>query len=224
MSLNAEGAARSAFHEAYTYLRQQIREGRLESGARVKAEDIAAELGLSRMPVREAIRQLDSEGLLTIRPNRGAVVTRLSPDELLELFEMRSALEGLAIRRAVRAFDEEALEELELRLSRLQRAQSDIDQWILKHNDFHDYICARSGGQRLFVEVQRLRTAVEPFLRMGLISASAAASTSVHRQLIEVIRTGDPDAAERVMRAHVLDTAHELLRLTQPAGEAAPRS
>src|ERR1017187_6467105 len=140
----------SAFAEAHRYLRPRIRDGRLRSGARIKADEIAQQLGLSRMPVREAIRQLDSEGLLTIRPNRGAVVTTLDPEEVLELFQMRSVLEGLAVRRAVERFDEDAFDELELRFNRLERAQNDLDQWIPKHNDFHDVICAHSGGRRLF--------------------------------------------------------------------------
>jgi len=205
--------ATSAFLEAYNYLRERIRDGRLKSGDRIKAEEIANELGISRMPVREAIRQLDSEGLVTIRPNRGAVVTVLNPDDILELFEMRSVLEGLAIRRATERFDEDALDELEMRLTRLSRAEHDFDQWVGRHNEFHDFICARSGGQRLFVDVQRLRTAVEPYLRLVLRSDLASGAVEEHRRLIEVIRAGDSGAAEETMREHILETAHDLIRM-----------
>jgi DNA-binding GntR family transcriptional regulator len=203
--------AASAYEQAYAFLRQRIRDGRLPGGARVKAEEAAAELGVSRMPVREAIRRLDSEGLLTIRPNRGAVVTALGPEEIVELFEMRAALEGVAIRRAVPRFDEDALVELELLLAGLERARRDVDRWIARHNEFHDLICARSGGRRLAAEVQRLRAAVEPYLRIGLDRAGADGGAAEHRALLEAIRGGDPDVAERVMREHVLSTAHELV-------------
>jgi DNA-binding GntR family transcriptional regulator len=203
----------SAFAEAYRYLRQRIRDGRLRSGARIKADEIAQQLGLSRMPVREAIRQLDSEGLLTIRPNRGAVVTTLDPEEVLELFQMRSVLEGLAVRRAVERFDEDAFDELELRFNRLERAQNDLDQWIPKHNDFHDVICAHSGGRRLFAQVQRLRTAVEPYLRIVLGPAEMGRAVVEHRELIEIIRRRDPDAAEAAMREHIISTRSDLMRV-----------
>lgn len=202
----------SAFAEAYRYLRQRIRDGRLASGTRIKADDIAQQLGLSRMPVREAIRQLDSEGLVTIRPNRGAVVTILDPEEVLELFQMRSVLEGLAVRRAIERFDEEAFDELELRFSRLERAQGDLDQWILRHNDFHDVICARSGGHRLFAQVQRLRTAIEPYLRIVLAQTEMDRTVIEHRELIEILRRRDAEAAEATMRDHILSTQYDLMR------------
>lgn len=203
-------ATATAYEQAYHFLRERIRDGRFGGGDRIKAEDIAVQLGVSRMPVREAIRQLDSEGLLTIRPNRGAVVTRLSRDEVRELFEMRAVLEGLVMRRAVERFDEDSFDELELRLVRLGRAGNDPDQWIERHSDFHDYICLRSGSQRLFAEVQRLRTAVEPYLRMTLVTPLAGGAVAEHRKLIDALRSGDPQSAENTMRDHVLSTAHDI--------------
>jgi DNA-binding GntR family transcriptional regulator len=218
MPLNAGTAANSAYAEAYEFLRDSIRDGRIQSGARIKAEDIAAQLGISRMPVREAIRQLDSEGLVTIRTNRGAVVTVLNADQVLELFQMRSVLEGLAVRRAIENFDDDAFEELTVRLTRLDRAKANFHEWIARHNEFHDYICALSKAQRLFTDVQRLRTAVEPYLRMVLGPMSGGAIAE-HRRIIDVIRQGDPAVAEEVMREHVLETAYDLIRLMSLSGE-----
>ena len=210
----------SAFTEAYRFLRQRIRDGRLPSGARIKAEEIAAELGLSRMPVREAIRQLDSEGLVTIKPNRGAAVTQLNADDIVELFEMRSVLEGLAIRRAIGRFDEDAFDELELLLVRLGRSQDDFDQWIARHNEFHDAICSRGGSPRLMAYIQRLRTAVEPYLRITLGTPRASGILEEHRLLVEAIRNGDPDAAEALMREHIRGTAGELVGLMSEGSAA----
>lgn len=203
--------ASSAWSEAYTYLRERIRNGQLKSGERVKAEDIAAQLGISRMPVREAMRQLDSEGLLTIRANRGAVVTVLDPGDILELFEMRSVLEGLAVRRAIDRFDADAFATLDMLLARLGNAQHDADLWISRHNEFHDFICAQAGARRLFTEVQRLRTAVEPYLRLVLRTPLSGGAVAEHRALIEVIRGGDPEAAEAAFRRHILETAYDLI-------------
>lgn len=84
----------TAEEEAYNFLLNAICGGRYRKGDRLIAEDIASEIGMSRMPVREAFRRLDAQGLVTLRPNRGAIVGGLDIDELHEVFEMRSALEG----------------------------------------------------------------------------------------------------------------------------------
>lgn len=199
--------ASSAQQQAYAYIHACIRDGRFAGGARIKPEEVASVLGLSRMPVREAIRQLDSEGLLTIRLNRGAVVTMLSSGELTELFEMRAVLEGLAMRTAVAAMDDDAFEEADLLLARMERARPDVGDWINRHEAFHDFLCRRSGRDRLIAEVARLRAAVAPYLRLSLHASSAAMDTAEHRLLVDVLRTGDPDRAEATMRNHVSSTA-----------------
>ena len=83
---------------AYRHILSRIRAGLLVPGARVRTEDVANEIGMSRQPVREAIRRLEAQGYVTSRPNRGAMVSKYTPDQLLELFEIRAALEGLAMR------------------------------------------------------------------------------------------------------------------------------
>lgn len=201
----------SAFHEAYRWMKQRIRDGRLRAGDRVKAEDVAAELGMSRMPVREAIRQLSSEGLLTLRPNRGAVVTELSADEILELFEMRAALEALAMRRAAERVTAAALEDLGVDLARLAAARGDVDLWMTRHDAFHERIAAIAGGAHLATELRRLRTAVEPYLRPGIAGQKIERAVPEHQRLIDALARRDPAAAEAEMREHVLETARELL-------------
>ncbi len=127
----------SAEAEAYAYLMQRIRRGVLAPGVRIRAEEVAEEIGMSRMPVREALRRLDSEGLVTLRPNRGAVVTGYEADEILELFEIRSVLEGLAARLAAPRFSAHQRDESMDRLTRMIRAEGDIDLWIARHQDLH---------------------------------------------------------------------------------------
>ncbi|GAB5376565.1 MAG: GntR family transcriptional regulator [Acuticoccus sp.] len=204
-------AAGSAQAQAYEHIRREIQSGRLAGGARVKPEDVAGVLGISRMPVREAIRQLDTEGFLTIRPNRGAVVTVLSQERLEELFEMRAVLEGLCARWAARRFDEDAFDELTLLLNRMNRA-TDSDQWIERHEAFHEYICAGSGRPMVAEEVRRLRAAVEPYLRIaGHKVALGELAAAQHGELIAVLRTGDGAKAEAAMRHHVDSTIGDFL-------------
>ena len=210
----------SAQQQAYFFLRDQIQAGRLAGGSRVKPEDVATELGISRMPVREAIRQLDTEGLLTIRPNRGAIVTVFSAGRLSELFEMRAVLEGLCARRAAANFDEDAADELTLLLNRLNRAQGKIDLWIERHEAFHDFICERADRPHVLTEVRKLRAAVEPYLRLSQTHpVTMGDSGRQHKELIDVMRTRDPDRAEAVMRHHIDSTAAEFIpALTHPPG------
>lgn len=215
--------SRSAQNLAYTLIRDRIRSGRLAGGARVIAEDIAAELALSRMPVREAIRQLDSEGLVTIRPNRGAVVVELNAQELVELFQMRAVLEGLAAREAVRRLDEDAEDQLFLALRRLRRAARAVDGFIGQHNALHAFICGLGtvGGAsgRLATETERLRAAVEPYLRLYFTHHGGAETTAAeHEELVEALLSRDPERAEAAMRRHVLSTATDLAALlSRPA-------
>jgi DNA-binding GntR family transcriptional regulator len=206
----SQTAPTSAQQQAYLFLREQIQAGRLAGGERIRLEDVAAELGVSRMPVREAIRQLDTEGLLTIRPNRGAVVTVFSPDHLTELFEMRAVLEGLCARRAAPSFDEDAGDELTLLVNRLNRAQGNPDLWIERHEAFHDFICRRAGRPHVLAEARRLRASVEPYLRLSLMRLNDETARQ-HRELVDVMLSRDPERAEAAMRHHVESTAADFL-------------
>ena len=101
-AMSAEAPLATAQQEAYLFLREQILSGELSAQARVNPADVADRLGISRMPVREALRQLDAEGLVIMRPNRRAFVASLSATEVEELFEIRTALEVMAVGYAVR--------------------------------------------------------------------------------------------------------------------------
>jgi DNA-binding GntR family transcriptional regulator len=212
----------SAQRLAYAHIRDRIRAGSLAGGERVVPEAIAAELSISRMPVREAIRQLDSEGLLTIRPNRGAIVTTLTPEEVLELFEMRSVLEGLAARKAAVLMDVDTEDQLFLILRRMGRATAiSVDAFIEQHNAFHEAIGARGGGTWLSAETKRLATAVEPYLRLYFTHLEKARFTvQEHVALLDALLTRDPDRAEAAMREHVLSTAPALVHVLRTAEQA----
>src|SRR4051812_15328338 len=129
----------SAQQEAYAYLLDGILAGTLAAGTRLKPIEIAKHLGISRMPVREAIRQLDAEGFTVSRPNRGAVVTTLSPDDMLELFEIRAALEALAARMAVSIISAKELDALRELNGRMNIAANDVEAWIARHEEFHAF-------------------------------------------------------------------------------------
>ncbi len=199
------------------YLRDEILSGRLAPGERIRPEVVAARLGLSRMPVREALHQLDAEGLVTLRANRGAIVTRYDPAELAEIFEMRALLEGLCARHAARAATQADIEDLDADCLAMRRAMADPARWVERHEVFHDRLCTLAGRPRAAAEARRLRLMLRPLLH-GFAAAERdpEALGHEHEVLVDALRDRDGRRAERLVVAHVNANATALL------GQAAP--
>lgn len=211
MQVADQFAASTAEEEAYRHLLTGIRTGRFRAGTRLIPEEIASEIGMSRMPVREAFRRLATEGLVLIRPNRGCVVAGLTTEEIYEVFEIRSVLEGLAVRLATPRLDARAFEELERLLARMRRSGSVGDDWVTQHREFHEYLCSYSRRPKLMRQIVRLHIAIEPYLRIWLHHADKLLSAEdEHRGLLQVLKAGAPEAAELAIKAHILETAPAL--------------
>lgn len=201
----------TAEDEAYTFLLDAICGGRYRKGDRLIAEDIAREIGMSRMPVREAFRRLDAQGLVTLRPNRGAVVSGLDIDELHEVFEMRSALEGLAVRIAVSRIGERQIAAMERLLDEMDDYRDDSTAWIRCHRAFHEYLCSLSGRPRLMKQISALYSVVEAPMRLWLQhSEKPLSARQEHAVILDAIRSGDAARAEAVVRGHIEGTVPAL--------------
>lgn len=206
-------AAATAEEEAYGYILTRIRRGEYRPGDRLKAEQIATAIGMSRMPVREALRRLATEGLLVMRPNRGAAVAVLAREDVQEIFEMRSVLEGLAVRLATTNVDQAALSNLSLLLDMMERAMetANLEEWLGRHRQFHEYLCSLSQRPRLLHQIASLHTAVEPYVRMWFLHAERPVSVrEEHEEIIAAVRSHDADHAETVMKTHISTTAPDL--------------
>lgn len=206
----------TAHQLAYQFLRDRILSGHYETGTRLRPEHIAAELGVSRMPVREAVRQLDAQGLLTTLPNRGVVVSRLTPEEVVELFEIRAPLEGLAARLAVEHVTDEALLDLDHLLARMRLAEEDHLLWIERHDDLHERICQLSRRVRLCQLARQLRMQIQPYLRL-FTSAGRNPELSAfrHELILDALRARDEEGAELAMRQHVMANANAIAALVR---------
>jgi len=212
----------SAEAAAYRHILLHIRRGEFGPGARVRTEEIAATIGVSRQPVREAIRRLEAEGYLTSRPNRGAIVSVHTPEQLFELFEIRAALEGLAARVAARRLDVGDFAQLDAMLAPLADAGDETDAWLAAHLHFHLHIADRAGRPRLAHELARLHAALEPYLRLWYVHTGTPANArQEHQQLLQALRSGYPGHAEEVMRDHVLETAPQIIAHLGATGHAA---
>lgn len=216
----------TAQQHAYSYVREKILSGDYAGGMRLDPAEIAQAVGVSRMPVREALRQLDSEGLVVMRPNRGALVTRLTPLEVEELFEIRAVLEALAVRFAVAELTEDALSELEALKGKMDRVRHDPRLWIGRHNDFHQFISGLGRRTLLARELGRVRTAVEPYLLMYIsVYHSTEMEGSEHDALLAAISSRDAEAAASCMLDHVRQAAMgiiEFLKVRETGGADLP--
>lgn len=203
----------TAEEEAYAYVLYRIRMGTFKAGDRLVPEEIAAEIKTSRMPVREAFRRLASEGLVVIRPNRGAVVRGLDADEMEEVFGMRGVLEGLAARMALPKITPEHIAELARLIDAMARVESDVQQWVTVHRSFHEYLCQLCGRQRLVAQIAGLHAVVEPHMRLWLgLDDKPMTSRDEHMTLISAIKAGDPLMLESAVREHIEATVPALRR------------
>jgi DNA-binding GntR family transcriptional regulator len=205
---------RSASAAASEVIREAIVDGRLPPGRRLKEEELARELGMSRTPVREALLVLESEGLVESIPRRGATVRAYAVGDLDEVYELRALLEGYAARRAATRITAEDLARLDKSCDRFDalRAEDDLRDVVKENLLFHSLILEVAGSVRLAALV---RTVVEiPLVYKSFYRYSPEQkliSQHYHRQLARALRAGDAERAELIMKEHVLEARDFLL-------------
>lgn len=201
--------------DAYLALHRGIRAGDYPPGSRLKEVDLAAHLRMSRTPVREAIRQLERDGVVTVLPNRGAVVRELTEREIDDTYSLRAVLEGYAASRAAIRMEPSSLSRLDAIQAELERhigahgegdddPGSDVEPLIALNQAFHQLIMAGSQNSRM-AEILQKATEVplhmkELYWRAGRARAGALVH---HREILEALRAHDPLRADAVMRTHV---------------------
>jgi GntR family transcriptional regulator, gluconate operon transcriptional repressor len=210
--------------EAASLIRQEILTGRMRSGDRLVESRLAADLGISRAPVREALKLLHAEGLVGEEPNRGAFVASLTDADVREIYDVRAALEARAARLLARAGHAEDAAALRLLVESIERAASQGDVHALYDADlaFHTTLLELTGNGRLLEVFNRS----VPALR-ALISLDEHAYRSLvevaqeHWPLVQAIERGDEEVAARYAEQHVEDGGkHVVDRLRSERAEA----
>ena len=196
VELNRERAATTQ-ELALITLRQAILDGTLEPGARLRQEDMAAVFEASRIPVRDALRALEHEGLVSSEPHRGFRVSSMDADEIEEIYELRTVLEGHAIRLAVPLLTPADIDELQ-RLFELMVGARSPDEELARREEFYMRLFAVTARPRLVGMIRRLRLDVSRSLRWKLVQHSP----DYHRMFFEAIRGGDAEAAVSQLAAH----------------------
>lgn len=194
-------------------LRQAIIAGDLPPKTRLMEPELARRLGVSRTPLREAIRHLEAEGLLATVPRVGTFVTEVSPRDVEDTYAIRSVLEGLAARQAAENPDPAKAERLRAILSELARKTTDYRLYHEAAGRFHEAIFALSGNQRLQAMYHSLTHQVARFRSLSLaVPQRPKVSFREHRRIAEAIVRGRGAEAEHLMRAHI-EGARAVLRL-----------
>jgi DNA-binding GntR family transcriptional regulator len=194
-------------------LRLDILRGRIAAGARLDIDEIAARHGVSRTPVRDALKQLEGEGLVQVLPYRGVEVTRLSAEDLRELFAIRIALERLAVALATANISTAEMEGLRKILTRMDRARGRDQSWTTLNTSFHDAVHAASRSPRLVELIRVQRTNVDRYVRAGAAELGTAAQQREHWALVEALAARDAAMAQGVIECHLARTAETLVRL-----------
>ncbi len=183
-------------------LATRIIAGEIEAGARLRQDHVAAEFGASHVPVREAFRRLESQGLVESEPRRGVRVSGFSPGEVREVAEMRAALEVLALRNAAPHITRAILDQAEEATRAGDRA-SDVEAWEAANRRFHRLILAPCAMPRLLRAIDDLHTASARFLFSGWRAEWDAPTDRDHRAILTALRAGDVDSASVVLARHV---------------------
>ncbi len=190
----------------YEELKRIILESRVPLGGKLNEGELAAALGVSRTPVREAINRLEKEGLVQIFPQRGAFVVGFSEKDVFELFLIRENLEGLAARLAAERANEADLAKLEscIRGFKEPFTEKDVQRYAKEDFRFHQMVVALSDAQRLIKLIATLHDQIRTF-RLTTVGLSTRMKTSLaeHRLLIDAFRKKDSEKAERRMRVHI---------------------
>lgn len=199
-------------------LRERILSGEFPGGFQLRQDALSEEFGVSRIPIREALLQLDAEGLVKIHPHRGAVVPTLSADEIKELFELRVTLEPMLLRASasqLTAANFDHLRQILADYSRSIEAQ-DVRLWGELNTEFHLAFYQYANRPKTLNMVALLLQECDRLTRMQLsVTGEVERAKAEHGQLIELCEAGKIDAACALLVTHIENVAQTLQHLTQ---------
>ncbi len=196
-------------------LREAIVSGVLEPGERLMEIQLAEEMGVSRTPVREAIRKLELEGFVVMIPRKGAYVAGVSHKDVKDVFEIRAALEGLAAGLAAEKITDEEIEELE-RVLYYEKEPDTLEEMVQSDTDFHALLYRASRNERLIGILANLREQIQRFRTTSLaVPGRTKYAIQEHRSIVDAVARHDVEEAQKLATAHIeyaANTMFEVLR------------
>ena len=198
-------AVRSKRDLVVAEIREAILNGELAPGVRLVIDDLAEKLGVSTIPVREALQQLHADGYIVFEPFIGARVAGIAAESIVEVFTLLEAMEVTSSRMACGRLGPEELADLEAIVARMDTLTSDAEAWSQENRHFHEFICARAGTQLVASLITKVLDHWDRlhrhFLKEVFVNHLPIAQKQ-HWQILRAIRTGDADEVESSVRKH----------------------
>jgi DNA-binding GntR family transcriptional regulator len=217
----------SAQQAAHAWLRKMIFSGAIQAGQALRQEEIARQLGISRLPIREALSRLATEGLVELKPRRGFYVVSLDIDEIEDIFEMRAMLEAraghLAAERTT-AQDADAIDRLVVELDDAVATNANFDHYAQLNVRFHERLYQSCNRKHLQRQIAMLRDAVAPLIRvLAAETGELQRAQKEHHLLARHYRRGDAERVAKLCREHCAYTARALIQKLQGDGVVATK-
>ena len=187
-------------------LRNGIVSGQLVGGTQLKQDEISAALNVSHIPVREALRRLEAQGLVTIHANRGAAVTKLTREDVLDMMEVRATLAVMQLKKGAPLLTEEDYREMEEIIAE-QRTTADLFRCEDLNYKFHGMFSRYAENTFATLMTELVHANIDRYLRKDFYALSQRRNASVnqHERIMEACKEGDYDAAAELLRIHILD-------------------
>ena len=215
-----EGIPRKSLTSAVAdKLRDQIIRGEIVEGSQIRQDAIALQYGVSRIPVREALRQLEAEGLIVIVPNRGATIPVLAPEDVEELFTIRALLEPELLKLSIPLLSQTDFAQAEALLKKyeneLQREEH-MANWGRLNWQFHSILYSRANRPRALSIIHNVNNSGERYTRLQLyLTHDVDRANEEHRQLLKLCRQRDVSAACKLLRLHIQAAGQSLKQALQ---------
>lgn len=199
-------------------LEEEILTGKLAAGTALTEQSLSTRLGVSRTPIRAALHTLAEEGLISLVPNRGAVVVGVTRDDLVDIYNIRMRLEGLASATAAKRISPEDLERLResVELAEFYIQKNDTEHLKELDTAFHSVIYRASGNRMLCKTLSELHRNITSYRKLSLaVPGRLERSVGEHREIFEAIEAGDAERADRLTSAHIAAALENMLAATE---------
>ncbi|MGM8216307.1 GntR family transcriptional regulator [Bacillaceae bacterium W0354] len=190
-------------------LRKAILNGSFKPGDRLIQTELAEIIGVSRMPIREALRTLEMEGLVTIEPHKGAVVRKYTSDDIREIFELRSILEPLALKKSMKRFTDKDIEKLKSYHHSMKQTTCE-DTYVEFNAKFHKHLFSRSQSPRLIDFIEKISLGIVRDTPL-IIEGQMKISNQEHEKILQAILINSPEEAAEHLAEHISRAGEELI-------------
>ncbi|WP_104493732.1 GntR family transcriptional regulator [Paracoccus denitrificans] len=212
------GQAPTASDIILKFIRDSIADGSLDEGEPIRQDDVARMFNVSKIPVREALKRLEAEGLVEFQRNKGAIVTSVSEPEIAQIFETRAILESNAIRLSVPHMTPETFTDAEAFCDAFAK-ETDVAQWSALNWQFHSRLYLDAQRPFLVRTIRSVNDRLERYLRIQLaLSHGQGTADREHREILAACRAGDAEKAGKLVYDHIMGACSSLLHHL-PAGK-----